>query len=86
METGNIRTAALAWFREHYPSENEGIFSSKFYTPDESWSNSRVWFFQIPSEILVPKITRFIHLLCENHLKGEPFLYLKVPVSFILIN
>ena len=86
METGNIRNTALAWFRTKYPNDNEGIFSSKFYTPEESWSNSRVWFFQVPSDILDPKRIRFIHLLCENHLKGEPFIYLKVPVSFILIN
>ena len=82
----NIRTAALTWFRSKYPSENEGIFSSKFYSPEESWSNSRVWFFQIPSDILDPKRIRFIHLLCENHLKGETFIYLKVPISFILLN
>jgi hypothetical protein len=86
METGNIRTTALTWFRSRFPSENEEIFSSKFYTPQESWSKSSVWFFQIPLNILNPKEIRFIHLLCENHLKGESFLYLKVPVSFILLN
>jgi hypothetical protein len=86
MKIGNIRTAALSWFRSQYPTENEGVFTSKFYSPQESWSNSRVWFFQIPLDILDPKKIRFIHLICENHLKGEPFLYLKVPVSFILLN
>ena len=86
METGNIRNAALSWFQSYHPNEREGVFSSKFYTPEESWSNSRVWFFQIPSDILDPKRIRFIHLLCQNHLKGAPFLYLKVPVSFILLN
>ena len=86
METGNIRSSALNWFRSYTAGESENVFTSKFYTPTESWSNSRVWFFQIPSNTLDPKKNRFIHLLCENHLKGEPFLYLKVPVSFMLMN
>jgi hypothetical protein len=86
MESGNIRNAALNWFQKQYPEEKTGIITSKFYTPKESWSNSRVWFFQIKSEILDPKNIRFLHLLCENHLQGDPYIYLKVPVSFILMN
>jgi hypothetical protein len=86
MDSGNIRTPALTWFNSNYPNETEAVFSSKFYKPAESWSNSRVWFFQIPFDVLNPKKIRFIHLLCQNHLKGDPFLYLKVPVSFMLLN
>lgn len=87
LETRNIRIAALTWFKSHYvTTEGEVIFSSKFYTPEESWSNSRVWFFQIPTDNLDPKKYRFIQLLCENHLEGETFVHLKVPVSFILMN
>ena len=86
MEKVNIRTTAINWLRAHYPVESEAVFTSKYYTPQESWSNSRVWFFQIPMEDLNPKQMRFLHFLCENHLQGEEFIYLKVPVSFFLLN
>jgi hypothetical protein len=86
METGNIRTVAINWLKSHYPEVSEVVFTSKFYTKEESWSKTRVWFFQIPLNIIDPKKTRFFHLLCENHLKGDAFIYLKVPVSFILLN
>ena len=82
----NIRHSALMWFQTKYPLIQEAIFTSKFYTPQESWSNSRVWFFQIPLEIINPNKFKYLHLICENHLKGEPYLYLKIPSIFILKN
>lgn len=82
----NIRNKALTWFKSRYPLIDEAIFTSKFYTPQESWSNSRVWFFQIPQDIINPNKFKYLHLICENHLKGEPYLYLKVPTLFILRN
>ncbi len=86
METSNIRKHALEWMSLHYPEIKDAVFCSKFFLPAESWSKSRVWFFQIPLEIIDPKKYRHFHLLCENHLNGDTFLYLKVPVSFILLN
>ena len=86
MEPGNIRSAALSWFKDNYEPVQEPILTSRFYTPQQSWSNSRVWFFQIPLDNLDPKKNRFLHLLCENHLAGPKFIYLKVPVSFLILN
>jgi hypothetical protein len=86
MENKTIRKKALEWFRSNFQKESGEIYTSKFYTPQESWSNSRVWFFQIPTEIIYSPVAKKIHLLCENHLKGEPFIYLKVSSLFFLKN
>ena len=37
---------ALSWFRSRHSIENGEVYASKFYTPQESWSNSRVGFFR----------------------------------------
>lgn len=86
MGKSNIRQEALNWFKSKHPGIDDAILTSKFYTPQESWSNSRVWFFQLPLHIVNPKTFKHLHLICENHLKGEPYLYLKVPTLFILKN
>ena len=86
MAKTNIRQPALAWFTDRYPSVIEPVIASKFYTPNESWSKSRVWFFQIPLDTIEPNKIKYIHLICQNHLSGEPFLYLKVPTLFLLMN
>ena len=82
----NIRREALSWFKSHHSMESGEIYTSKFYTPQESWSNSRVWFFQIPLDIINSNPVKKLHLLCENHLSGEAFIYLKVSSLFFLKN
>ena len=86
MANQNIRKAALDWFKSKYQVENGEIFTSKFYTPQESWSNSRVWFFQIPLEVVNSQPVKKIHLICENHLAGDSFIYIKVSSLFLLKN
>ena len=86
MANQNIRKAALNWFQSKYHIENGEIFTSKFYTPQESWSKSRVWFFQIPLEVINSQPVKKIHLICENHLEGDPFVYLKTNSLFFLKN
>ena len=82
----SIRKEALSWLNSKYQIEGGEIYTSKFYTPAESWSNSRVWFFQIPLEAVYSKVSQKIHLVCENHLSGEPFIYIKVSSLFLLKN
>lgn len=86
MANQNIRKPALDWFKSKYQVEGGEIFTSKFYTPQESWSNSRVWFFQIPLEVVNSNPPVKIHLICENHLEGDQFIYLKVSSLFFLKN
>ena len=82
----NIRKTALAWFNQKYANISEPILTSKFYTNVESWSKSKVWFFQIPLEFIEPNKIKYLHFLCENHLTGDAFIYLKVPTFFLLVN
>ncbi len=86
MSKTNIRNKALQWFKSKYPDIEQDLITSKFYTPIESWSNTRVWFFQIPLTKVEPNKIKYIHLISENHLSGEPFIYLKVPTLFLLKN
>src|SRR5262245_15310624 len=86
MEGKNIRKEALTWFRSKHAIASDEIFASKFYTPQESWSNSRVWFFQIPLDLANSNPHKKFHLLCENHLQGEDFIYLRVSSLFFLKN
>ena len=68
MESKTIRKNALNWFRSKFQIDSDEIYTTKFYTPQESWSNSRVWFFQIPLDVINSNPIKKIHLLCENHL------------------
>ncbi len=86
MENKTIRKEALNWFLSKFETKSVEIYTSKFYTPKESWSNSRVWFFQIPLDVIYSPVAKKIHLICENHLKDEPFIYLKVSSLFFLKN
>ncbi|HEY8690068.1 MAG TPA: hypothetical protein VIM07_12600 [Chitinophagaceae bacterium] len=86
MENKTIRKEALNWFRSKFETKSDEIYTSKFYTPKESWNNSRVWFFQIPLDVIYSPVAKKIHLICENHLKGEPFIYFKVSSLFFLKN
>jgi hypothetical protein len=86
MENKNLRTEAVDWFKSKYQIDSDEIYTSKFYTAQESWSNSRVWFFQIPLEVINSNPIKKIHLVCENHLEGEPFIYFKVSSLFFLKN
>ncbi len=86
MENKNIRKTATDWFKNKFQLEGGEIYTSKFYTPQESWSNSRVWFFQIPIEVVNSQPVKKIHLVCENHLEGDSFIYLKTSSLFFLKN
>ena len=86
MENKTVRKDALNWIYSKYQDIDGEIYSSKFYTPQESWSNTRVWFFQIPLHVINSNPPLKVHLLCENHLEGEPFIYLKVSSLFFLKN
>ena len=86
MENKTIRKEALNWLKSKFQIDSDEIYTSKFYSPNESWSNTRVWFFQIPLEVIYSPIAKKIHLLCKNHLKGEPFIHLKVTSLFFAKN
>lgn len=86
MAKATIRNQALEWFNSKYPEITEGIITSKFYSSQESFNKSRVWFFSLPLDMVNPNKFKHLHLVCQNHLKGEPFLYLKVPTFFLLKN
>lgn len=86
MPKSNIRKPALQWFTKKFPDDTDTTITSKFYTAQESWSKSKVWFFQIPLDLIYSKEVKKINLICENHLAGESFIFFKVPTIFLLKN
>ncbi len=42
--------------------------------------------FQVPLEYVEPNKIKYLHFLCENHLQGDDFIYLKIPTLFLLKN
>jgi hypothetical protein len=54
MPSENIRGSALAWFGNRQPTADKEVFTSKFYSREESWSKTKVWFFQLPLEAIEP--------------------------------
>ena len=42
MENKTIRKEALDWFKTKFEISSGEIYTSKFYTAQESWSNSKV--------------------------------------------
>ena len=86
MAKPNIRKKALEWYNAKYLSVSGEIYTSKFYPASESWSKTRVWFFQLPLDIVNANPPTKINLICENHLDGESFIYLKLSSLFFLKN
>lgn len=84
MPKTNIRSKALDWFAKNHPKETGEIYASKFYTPDESWSKTSVWFFNVPLPVIHAVPTTNINLLCENPGSESEFYCLKVSSSFLL--
>lgn len=86
MAKETVRNQALVWFNSKYPEITEGIITAKFFKSQDSFNKSRLWYFQLPLDMVNPNKFKHLHLVCENQLKGEPFLYLKVPSFFLLKN
>lgn len=86
MKKTKIRKRALEWFNSKFQVENAKVYTSKFYPPEESWSKTRVWFFQISVEAINSLKDKSFYLICENNLSGEPFICFKVTSGFFLKN
>lgn len=83
MENRTIRNDALAWFRSKFHIVSDEIYTSKFYTLQESWSYSRGWFFQIPLEVIIsknkPKWRSLFNGKDPDEATGELILYFGLP-------
>ncbi|AHG92852.1 hypothetical protein J421_5317 (plasmid) [Gemmatirosa kalamazoonensis] len=58
-----IRSQALSWLATRRPGPRGHVVTSKWYTPDESWTKENAWWVQIPSAAIRSEKT--IEILCE---------------------
>ncbi len=86
MAKTTTRQPALTWFDNKFPEVKDNVFTTKSSIPSLSLGDSRVWFFQIPLAVIEPNKIKHLHLVCQNHLDPEQFLYFKVPTLFLLRN
>jgi hypothetical protein len=80
----NIRSTALAWYRQKYNSAGQWIKASRFYPANLSWTKAPAWAFLIPLDDLRSANAVDIELLCQKQLGLHDFHVLKVPCSYLL--
>lgn len=61
----------------------EHITVSKYYFSNESWTQSPIWWFDIPLNRLESP-NEFVHIICLKI--GEGFFYLCVPTEYFTLN
>ncbi|HMJ46561.1 MAG TPA: hypothetical protein VK498_04495 [Ferruginibacter sp.] len=83
-----ITSKARSWFSSHHKQPpNSKTYTSKFYTPGESWSKAKVWWIEIPLTTINQNDIEFVNLICQKKPNNENnFHYLKVPVHFLRDN
>lgn len=80
----SIRSNAILRYEEKYGKMDKPIYTSKYYTSEESWPKIPVWWFQIPPKALDASKNRFVNLICEAAPGKNEFHYLKVPTKYLL--
>ena len=75
-----IRSSALAWLRARRVSGGR-VVTSKYYMPDESWTQDKAWWIQIP--IRVTETVAEIHVVCQTAPESTTFRHLRVPTKFL---
>ncbi len=74
---------ARQWFLSKYKNDKNKIYTSKFYTPEESWPKTHVWWLQIPTTAIDTQRYEYVNLLCQVGPGKNEYHYLKVPTKFL---
>ena len=82
----SIRNEALEWYANRYGNTNALIHASKYFKAGESWTNSPVWWIEIPLTELNNNLGKSIHILCQKQLYEKEYYHLKVPCHFFIQN
>lgn len=82
----SIRNKAIQWYEAEYGKPTEPLYTSKLYQPHESWTNTTVWWVEIPINIIQDNTKNLIHLLCQKESGHADFYHLRIPSEFFLKN
>jgi hypothetical protein len=78
------RKSGLEWLRRNGRTTKERVCVSKYYTADESWSHSPVWFFEVPTTFVTEDRFRFVNLLCGVAPNSSEYHHLRVPMDLFV--
>lgn len=79
----SVRSAALRWLAATHGVRDADIFTSRLYPPAESWTERAAWWVQIPVHRIAAIGTGAVHLVCEAHVGGHGFHYVRVPAAYL---
>ena len=82
----SIRSTAVQWLQNAHEVDSGIIRASKFYSPEESWTNKAAWAFEVDKSVVEKSPLQKIHLLCEKEPGGKDFYYLQLPGSYLVEN
>jgi hypothetical protein len=78
----SIRADALRWFSSNYGDTKNKIYTSKYYTPEESWPKTHVWWVQISMNAIDSSLFHDVNIICQIAPNKNVFHYLKVPTKY----
>ena len=76
-------SVARNWFLSKYKNDTNKLYTSKFYTPKESWPKTNVWWLQIPLRAIDMDLYDHVNLVCQAAPNKNDFHYLKVPTNYL---
>lgn len=78
----NTRHKGLEWLERMGRSSSERVAVSKYYTAEESYTHTPVWWFEFLERYAIEE--EFLNLLCQVAPDSGGFHHLRVPMSYIL--
>jgi hypothetical protein len=79
----SIRKSGALWLRDNGRETKERCVFSKYYTADESFTRSPVWWFNFPERYATTD-GAFLNLVCQLAPGSSEFRHLRVPMQFFL--
>lgn len=75
---------ARKWFKKNFKDDNNKIYTSKYFVPEESWPKTHVWWLQFPLAAIDIKKYEYVNFICQAAPGKDDFHYLKVPSKYLL--
>ena len=80
----STRSRAITWLKKNYPDTKGKVRASKIYAAHESWTKTKVWWFEFSESDVLNDLEGSTNLLCEKYCGSDGFYLIQVPNIFIL--
>jgi hypothetical protein len=80
----NSRRSGLEWLRKKGRTTGEPTVVSKYYTADEAWPGTPVWWFEFPTSSVASDRFGFLNLLCGVAPNSSEYHHLRVPIELFV--